>query len=302
MQYVFFKNKIIEEERARVPLATHALQYGTGVFDSIRGYWNSQENKMYLLKPREHFERLLNSAKIVGWQIPFKADEMIGILKSLIKKNNPKRDIYVRPFIFQSGVKLPPMIGQDFEPIFAMYMIELGDYLSTNVGLKAKISSWSRVGDNMIPPRAKVCGLYVNSALARKEAAEYGADEAIFLNQDGTVCEGSGENIFIVRGNVLITPPPSANILEGITRGCIIEIAKKEGIVVVERNIGRTELYIADEVFLAGTACQVAYFSKIDNRKVRAGRIGPITKKLQEIYFKAVHGKLPEYKFWTVRV
>lgn len=300
MKYVYFKNKIIEEEQARVPLATHALQYGTGVFDSVRGYWFPEEKKIYLLKPKEHFERLLDSAKILGWRLSYTSEALVAALQELVRANKPEQDIYVRPFIFQATSKLTPIIADDYDPTFAMYMIGLGDYLSTDRGLKGIVTSWRRIEDSMIPPRGKVCGLYINSSLARAEASRYGADEAIFLNENGSVCEGSGENIFIVRDGVLITPPVSSNILEGITRACVIEIALVNGISVVERDIDRTELYIADEVFLTGTACQVAYFSEIDGRVIGMGEIGPITKKLQESYFRAVHGELPEYKEWLL--
>jgi len=302
MKYVFLKDKIIEEEKSRIPLATHALQYGTAVFDSVRGYWDKETKKLYLLKPIEHFKRLLNSGKILGWQIKNSPEKMCQDLKRLIKKNKPTEDIYVRPFIFQSATKLSPILTQDYKPVLAMYMIGLGDYLDTNRGLKGKVSSWRRTDDNAIPPRGKVCGLYVNSSLARAEAEAAGADEAIFLNQDGHVCEGSGENIFMVRNQVLITPPVCSNVLEGVTRASIIQIARDQGIEVVERDIDRSELYIADEVFLTGTACQVAYFAKIDNRKIGTGRIGPITKTLQKIYFSAVHGKVKKYQDWLVKI
>jgi len=300
--FVYFKGEIVEEEQARVPLATHALQYGTGVFDSVRGYWLEQKKAMLLLKPLEHFERLVNSAKILGLAVKETPAEMTEILKKLVKKNALESDIYVRPFIYQAATKVAPIISPDFEPSLAMYMISLGDYLATDKGLKGKVSSWRRIDDTMIPPRAKVCGAYVNSSLARQEAAMCGADEAIFLNQDGSVCEGSGENIFIVRAGQLITPPVSANILEGVTRSLVMEVAGRERIGVCERCIDRSELYIADEVFLTGTACQVAYFSEIDGRQIGDGRLGPITKKLQKIFFDAVHGRLPEYVKWLVQV
>lgn len=290
-----------------MPLATNALQYGNGVFGGVRGYWNSQEKRIYLLKPCEHFERLVNSAKILGMlpakSMPYQVLEIVEIVKKLARKNKPQGDVYIRPFIFQSAPLLTPVISPEKgEPVLAMYMIELGDYLSTSKGLKGIVTSWRRIDDAMAPPRGKVCGLYVNSSLARSDAEAQGADEAIFLNQDGSVCEGSAENIFIVRDGKLITPPVCANILEGVTRQSIMEIAKNEGISVIERNVSRTELYIAEEVFLTGTACQVAYFSKIDNRKIGTGRIGPITKRLQEIYFDAVHGRLPEYKTWLTSI
>lgn len=301
MDNVFFKGKVVKEEEARVPLATHTLQYGTGVFDSVRGYWSRKEKCLYLLKPQEHFARLLNSARIMGWHMKETKEGMTKDLISLVHANAPQEDIYVRPFIFQSSTKLAPLLNDDFEPTFAMYMIGLGDYLATDKGLKGKVTSWRRVEDSAMPPRAKICGLYVNSSLARAEAAAAGADEAIFLNEDGSVCEGSGENIFIVRDGTLVTPPVSANILEGVTRACVIALAKEEGIAVLERTVNRSELYIADEVFLTGTACQVAYFSEIDGRTIGNGQCGKMTAQLQKRYFDAVHGKNDLYAHWLVK-
>lgn len=302
MEYVFFKNKIIEEEKARVPLAAHALQYGTGVFEGIRGYWNGKEKAMYLLKPKEHFARLNQSAHIMGWSALYAPEAMTEFARELVRKNKPESDIYIRPFIFQASTKLGPLVGDELEPTLAMYIVPLGEYFSTSKGLKGRVVSWRRLDDSIIPPRAKVSGTYVNSALARTEAHACGADEAIFLNHDGHVSEASSANLFIARNGAIITPPPSANILEGITRAAVIEIGKTIGIQVSERDIDRSELYIADEVFLTGTACQIVYFSEIDGKKIGNGCVGPIVKRLQEIYFKAVHCELPEYASWFVRV
>ncbi|HCE86733.1 MAG: Branched-chain amino acid aminotransferase [Parcubacteria group bacterium GW2011_GWC2_44_17] len=302
MEYVFFKNKIIKEEKARVPLATHALQYGTGVFEGIRGYWNKNEKAIYLFQPLEHFARLLQSSKIMGWSAIYSPDEMVEFARTLVSKNNPASDIYIRPFIFQASTKLGPLLGDELQPTLAMYLVPIGEYFSTSKGLKGRVVSWRRLDDSVIPPRAKVSGTYVNSALARTEAQECGADEAIFLNHDGHVSEASSANIFIARSGVLITPPPSANILEGITRALVMEIARELGISVIERDIDRSELYIADEVFLTGTACQIVYFSAIDGKKIGSGRVGQIVKRLQEIYFKTVHNELPEYASWLVKV
>lgn len=302
MEYVFFKNKIIEEEKARVPLATHALQYGTGVFEGIRGYWNKEEKAIYLLKPREHFLRLNQSAKIMGWSVLYTPDEMTKFARELVRKNKPENDIYIRPFIFQASTKLGPLLGDELEPTLAMYVVLLGEYFSTSKGLKGRVVSWRRLDDSVIPPRAKVCGTYVNSALARTEAQASGADEAIFLNHDGHVSEASSANLFIARGGKIITPPPSANILEGITRAAVMEIARTLGISLIEREVDRSELYIADEVFLTGAACQIVYFSEIDGKKIGNGRVGPIVKQLREIYFKAVHGEAAEYASWLEKV
>lgn len=281
-----------------INIMTHALQYGTMVFGGIRGYYNKEKDNVILFRPYDHFKRLLNSAKIMQMKCNYSIEEMIQILKELVKRNQYKSNIYFRPFIYKSALRLSPSL-HDVEDSFSVYTLLLDDYLDTNRGLRVAISSWRRIDDNVIPTRAKVSGGYANSALAKSEAIQNGFDEAIFLDQKGNVSEGSAENIFIVRDGVLYTPPNHSSILEGITRKSIIEIAKKEGIPVEIREIARSELYIADEVFFTGTGAQVAWIAEIDRRIIGNGVIGPITKFLKDKFQKIVYGEDEEYKHWV---
>jgi branched-chain amino acid aminotransferase len=283
---------------AKVGIMTHALHYGTACFEGIRGNWNSEEKQIYVFRVRDHFQRLKKSCHIMKISLPYSVDELCQFTVELVEKNGCREDIYVRPLAYKSsqvvGVRL-----HNLEDDFLMFVIPFGPYLDINKGCRCCVSTWRRIDDNMIPPRAKVTGLYVNSALAKTEAWENGFDEAILLNQYGHVSEGSGENIFLVVEGRLVTPPSSDNILVGITRNTIIELAKNElGIDTMERSIGRNELYIADECFLTGTAAHVTPVIEIDHRRIGEGAIGEITKKLQQLYFDVVRGKNPRYIDW----
>jgi branched-chain amino acid aminotransferase len=301
MNYVYFNNKIVPDKNAKIPLQTNALQYGTGVFEGIRGYYNKKDKELYIVKLKEHYERLLDSAKIVGWNFDKSADQMIKITCELIRKNKWKETIYIRPFIYASTLSLMPN-WNTAKPRLAIYAISLKDFIPTNRGLKAMITTYTKIDDRMSSSRAKMCGNYANSASAKAEVDALGFDEAIYLNSRGRVSEATTENIFIVRAGKLITPPVSEDALDGITRSCIIEIAQNENIEVVERQIERSELYVADEVFMCGTACQVAWICKIDGRQIKNGEIGAITQKLKNIYNQAVNGRDKKYKHWLTGV
>jgi len=239
--------------------------------------------------------------KVLNMKIEESVEELVEITKELIKKNNIKSDIYIRPIVYFSDLKISPkLVG--YTSKIAIYTYPLGDYIDVNEGIKAIVSSWTRLNDNMIPPRLKVAGAYVNSAFSKTEAIMAGADEAIVLNKNGYVSEGSAENIFIVRDGKLITPPVSDDILEGITRNAIITIAQDLGYQVIERHIARTELYVADEVFFCGTGAQVSPVVEIDNRKIGDGKPGKITKEIQNVYFDAVRGKIDRYKHWIIPI
>lgn len=288
-------------KECNVNIMTHALQYGTMVFGGIRGYYNKDKDNVFIFRPYDHFQRLHNSAKIMQMKPPYSIEEMVNILKELVKRNNYKSNIYFRPFIYKSALRLSPSL-HDVEDSFSCYTLLLDEYLDTNRGLRVAVSSWRRIDDNIIPTRAKVSGGYANSALAKSEALQNGFDEAIFLDSRGYVSEGSAENIFIVRNGILYTPPNHAALLEGITRRSIIEIAKKENIPFEIRDIARSELYIADEVFFTGTGAQVAWIAEIDRRVIGKGTIGPITKYLKEKFNHIVYGNDPEYSEWIVPV
>jgi len=301
MSFVYFEGKIVHEDEAKISIKTNSFHYGTAVFEGIRAYYNKENDTMYGLFFKEHYQRLFTNMKILNMSIDETIDELVEITKDLIKKNNYKEDVYIRPIVYFADLKISPkLIG--YTARIAIYTLPLGDYIDTSKGIKAKISSWTRLNDNMIPPRLKVTGAYVNSAFAKTEALLAGADEAIVLNKNGYVSEGSAENIFIVRDETLITPPVSDDILEGITRKAIIQIAKDNNIPVVERNIARTELYVADEVFFCGTGAQISPVVIIDDRVIGDGSPGKITKFIQNIYFDAVRGKIEKYKNWVVEI
>lgn len=280
-----------------VPINTHALQYGTGCFEGIRGYWSG--SRINLLFLREHFQRLARSAKTLLMQAP-SVDEMFEIAVEVVRRNRPTQNIYLRPMVYKKGTSLGPVLLKVPDG-YMCYMISLGDYLDTAKGLNVCVSSWRRLPDNSIPTRTKATGGYLNSALAKSEAVLNGFDEAIFLNDRGQVSEGSAENLFLVRDGVLSTPDATADILEGITRRSIIQLARDLGIPVQERPIARSELYSADEVFLVGTGCQVSWVRSIDKRNVGDGR-GAITARIQQAYEDAVYGRDPKRAGWLTAV
>ncbi|MDQ6929685.1 MAG: branched-chain amino acid transaminase [Candidatus Eremiobacteraeota bacterium] len=287
---------------ARVGLLTHGLQYGTGCFEGIRGYWEAPSRELYLLQLREHFERLEISAKILMMKLPHSVDELIAITTELAARNAFETDIYIRPCIYKAaediGVRL-----HGVPDALAIIPIAFTPYLDASGGLKTCVSSWRRADDASAPPRAKITGLYVNSALAKSEAVQNGYDEAIMLSADGHVSEGSAENIFLIKRGHLYTPDPSQNILEGCTRRSILEIARDEfNLPIIERSIDRGELYGADEIFFTGTAAGVVHVASVDQRPVGDGTMGPITRKLAEFYGRAVRGEDPRYRRWLTPV
>lgn len=299
---VFLNGEFRRYDDAKIGLLTHGLQYGTGCFEGIRGYWDAGDRELRLLMLRDHYERLQTSAKILLMELPATPDELAEITVDLCARNAFESDVYVRPCIFKSaediGVRL-----HGVESTFAIVALPFDRYHDTTAGLKAGVSSWRRADDTMAPPRAKITGLYVNSALAKSEAAMNGYDEAILLSHDGHVAEGSAENIFLVRRGVLYTPDPSQNVLEGCTRRAVMQIAAEElGLQIVERSIDRGELYSADEIFFTGTAAGIVHAESIDRRLVGNGGLGPITKRLTEEYDRAIRGKNPKYAHWLTRV
>ena len=298
---VFFNGEFVPANEARVGVMSHALSYGTGCFEGIRGYWNDQTEELYLFRLREHYERLHRSCRIVNIELPYTVDELIAITVDLVRRNNLRENCYIRPFAYKPdeviGVRL-----SDLHDAFLIYTVPMGDYVATT-GLRCGVSSWRRIDDNMIPARAKISGAYVNSAFAKSEALMNGFDEAIMLTSEGHVSEGSAENIFMLIGGDLITPPASENILLGITRDTIMQLARRElDRVVRERQIDRTELYVADEIFLTGTGAQIAPVIEVDHRPVGAGEIGALTATMQQLYHDVVRGKKPEYRDWLTPV
>jgi len=300
--YAFFQKQFMPLAEAKIGILTHALHYGTACFEGIRGNWNSEQEQLYLFRMREHYERMQKGCRLLKISLPYSIEELCSITTELVEKSGYREDVYIRPLAYKSsqavGVRL-----HDLEDDFFIIVTTLPAYLDTDKGVRCCTSSWRRVDDTMIPPRGKITGIYVNSALAKTEANELGFDEAILLNQDGHVSEGSGENIFIVNGNKLVTPASSDNILLGITRDTIIQLARNElGIETVERSIDRSELYLADEAFFTGTAAHVSPILEIDHRPIGDGKVGRVTKQLQQLYFDVIRGKNPKYLHWCTPV
>jgi branched-chain amino acid aminotransferase len=300
--WVYLNGEVKHYDDARVGLLTHALQYGTGVFEGIRGYWSPEHEQLFILKLREHYRRMQNSVKILKLKIPLSLDQLCETSIELVRRNNFRQDIYVRPFAFKSSEEIGVRL-HNLKDSFAIYVTPFGNYVDVDRGIRCMVSSWRRIDDNAAPARAKITGIYVNSALAKTEAMENGFDEAIMLTNDGHVSEGSAENIFLLRDGVAYTPPTSDNILEGLTRAALMELLKKElDIDVVERCIDRSELYVADEIFLCGTGAQIAPVVEVDRRPIGDGQVGPVVTKLQKLYFEIVRGNSAKYRNWLTPV
>lgn len=300
--WVYLDGEVKRYEDARLGLMTHALHYGTGVFEGIRGYWSPEHEQLFILKLHEHYARMQRSVKVLKLKIPIPLDELCEVSIELVRKNNFRQDIYIRPFAFKSSEEIGVRL-HNLKNSFAIYVTPYGNYVDIERGIRCMVSSWRRIDDNAAPPRSKITGIYVNSALAKTEAMENGYDEAIMLTHDGHVCEGSAENIFVVRDGRVITPPTSDNILEGLTRLGMIELFRKElDMEVVEQSIDRSELYIADEVFLCGTGAQISPVIEIDHRPIGEGTVGPVVARIQKLYFEIVRGRNTKYKHWLTPV
>jgi branched-chain amino acid aminotransferase len=294
---VYFENQFVPLKDAKVSILTHALHYGTGVFEGIRGYWIQEEEELFLVRCEEHYRRWKANCRILNIDPPKSAEELTEITAELIRLNHFRTDVYVRPLSYMSSARVG--VRPDGNSSFALVAIPFGVYLESTKGIHAGVVSWRRVDDGAIPARGKICGAYVNSVLATTEAHANGFDEAIILNQNGHVAEGATCNLFMVRNGKLITPPPSDNILEGLTRASIMDLARRElHMEVLERSIDRSELYICDELFLTGTAVEVAPITMVDHRQVGLGQIGFLTGKLRELYFQATHGRIADYQAW----
>ncbi len=301
-RYAFFRGQLVAYSEARVGVLTHALNYGTAVFAALRAYWNGEEGELFLFRPRDHFRRFLESARLLGMEPPDTEESLSASTVELLRAEQYKEDCYVRPLAFYGdesvGVRL-----HNLTPEVSIVALPFAHYLDNEENLHATISSWRRVDDNMIPARGKIAGAYVNSALAKSDAQRAGFDEAILLNQDGHVAEGSVANFFLIRNGLAVTPPVTDNILEGITRRTVMELLEKElGLPVRERSIDRTEISLAEEIFLCGTGVQIAAVTRVDHRPIGAGKMGPAVAALRKIYFDIVRGRRPEYRHWCTPV
>lgn len=301
-KYAFFEGDYVALEDAKVSIMTHAFMYGTAVFEGVRAYWNEDHQEMYLFRLREHIERMWESMRILQLETKHSIDEFCEIIVELMRRNQYKTDSYIRPSAYKAGLKIGVTL-EDCPTAMSVLAVPFGNYFKGVPALKVVVSSWRRVEDNAIPARGKIVGAYVNTALAKADAVRSGYDDCIVLSEDGHVSEGTGMNIFLVKHGHLITPCNTANILEGITRRTVMELAEKEfNISTYCREVDRSELYIVDEMFYTGTAAQVTPIVEVDRRPVGDGKVGPISNKIAERYMAICRGEVPEYHHWLTPV
>mgnify|MGYP006288978497 CR=1 FL=1 len=297
-RYAFFEGKIVPFQNAKISILTHALNYGTGAFGGLRGYWNPEHQQLYLFRPGDHYRRLLNSARLLLMNFDYQPEDLTRITHELLREEGFQRDVYIRPLVYKSdagiGVRL-----HDLQEELAITAVPFDRYVNRDTDAHVTISSWRRIDDNVIPARGKITGAYANSAFIKTDAVLAGFDEALVLNQDGHLSEGSAENVFLLRDGVLITPPVTDNVLEGITRRTLLTIARKTlNLEVKERPIDRTEIYLAQELFLTGTAAQITAVTRVDHRPIGKGSMGPVTRQLRTYFNQLVRGELEEHREW----
>lgn len=301
-KYAYFQSEIVPFEKAKVSVLTHALNYGTAAFGGLRGYWSADQEQLYIFRPLDHYRRLLNSAKLLCMEFDHSPESLTEITVNLLRTENHRQDVYIRPLVYKAdegiGVKL-----HNLKDEISIVSLPFGRYVSNDTNAHVTISSWRRIDDNTIPARGKISGAYANSALIKTDALRAGFDEALVLTEDGHVSEGSAMNFFMVRDGVVITPPVTDNVLEGITRRTVITLVQEMlKFPVVERRVDRTEIYICDEIFLTGTAAQVTAVTKVDYHPIRDGEMGPITTQLRALFDDVVRGRNPHYSDWLVPV
>jgi branched-chain amino acid aminotransferase len=300
--YAFFQGKIVPIGEAKVSVMTHALNYGTGVFGGMRAYWNDHLEQLFIFRAFDHFKRLIQSAGLMRIKIDHTPETLTTILTELLRMEGYRENCYIRPLAYKStemiGVRL-----HDIDDALTIFSIPFGRYVPNEEGAHVCFSAWRRVDDNAIPARGKITGAYANSALAKSDAVLAGYDEAIVLNEDGHVSEMSSSNLFVVRDDVVFTPPVYANNLEGITRRTVLELLRhKLQVEVVERDIDRSEVYLADEMFMCGTGVQLAAITRIEHRLVGSGMMGPMTRRIRDLYFDVVSGRVEGYRHWLTPV
>ena len=301
-RFAFFEGKVVPFGDAKVSVATHAFNYGTAVFGGIRGYWNEEQKKLFVFRPWDHYHRFLSSAKMMCFDTTYDEESLIELTVELLRQEGYQRDVYIRPMYYKAdlgiGVKL-----HDLRDALTIWTLPFEKYVANDTNAHVTISSWRRLDDNTIPARGKVSGAYANAASIKTDANRAGFDEALVLDKNGHISEGSAMNVFMVRDGLVVTPPITDSILEGITRRSAIELIKNElGLPVVERSIDRTEVYISDEFFMTGTAAQVTAVTKVDHRVIGKGVIGPVTSKLRDMFEDVVRARNKKYAHWNVAV
>ena len=296
----YLEGKFVPLEDAKISVMTHAFLYGTAIFEGIRAYYNQKQQELFIVRLLEHYHRLHRNCRLLLMELEQTPQQLADLTLEVVRKSSYREDIYIRPVAYKSAKRIGLKLDEQHD--VTIFAVPMGSYLSREHPLHLMISSWRRIEDNAIPARTKINGSYVNLSLAAAEARENGFDEAILLNENGTVSEAAGMNLFIVRRGKLITPSLSDNILEGITRDTVFEIAQELKVPFEERSIDRSELYVADEVFLCGTGAEISGIGSIDRRKIASGETGPITRMIQETYFQAVRGECPQHMKWLTPV
>lgn len=297
-RYAYFEGKIVPFDEARISILTHALHYGTAAFGGLRAYWNQEQGQLFLFRPEDHYRRLLNSARLLLMDFDFTPEDLIQISISLLRREELTCDVYLRPLVYKADMGIGVRL-HDLKEEIALMAVPFDRYVVNDTDAHVTISSWRRIDDNAIPARGKITGAYANSAFIKTDAVQSGFDEALVLTQSGHISEGSAENVFMVRDGILVTPPVTDNVLEGITRKTVLEIASQElDIPIQERPIDRTEVYLCEELFLTGTAAQITAVTRVDHRKIGAGEMGPVTEKLRILFNDLVRGKLDLHPEW----
>ena len=300
--YAYFRGKIVPYSEAKVGVLTHGLNYGTAAFGGVRAYWNEAQQQLWLFRPHDHFRRFLNSGKLLCMAFPETPEDLTRITIELLRTEGYRCDVYIRPLAYKAdesiGVRLHNLIDE-----FSIVALPFNRYVANDTNAHVTISSWRRVDDNVIPARGKIAGAYANSAFIKTDAQRAGFDEALVLTNEGHISEGSAENVFMVRDGVLVTPSITENILEGIVRRTVLELAQQElGLPVQERPVDRTEVYLCDELFMSGTAAQITAITRVDHRQIGSGQMGPITARLRELFNDVVRGNVPRYRAWNTAV
>jgi branched-chain amino acid aminotransferase len=297
----YFEGQFVQLKDAKISIMTHAFMYGTATFEGIRAYWNEDQGRLYGLKVREHVERIRQSSRILLMKDVPSVDELTRLILETVRRNGFREDVYIRPSFYKStkaiGVRL-----HDLDNELCIVTLPFGNYIDTANGVRLMTSSWRRNADEALPARGKITGGYVNMAFQKSEAELNGFDEAVVLTAGGHVNESSAANIFVIRDGVALTPPVSDDLLEGVTRKALVELMTNEGIPTAERSIDRSELYVADEIFVCGTGVQVSPVIEVDHRPVGSGEVGPIGRLVRDRYFDAVRGNLPAYKHWLTPI
>jgi branched-chain amino acid aminotransferase len=301
-KFAFFQGRIVQYPEAKVGVLTHALNYGTAVFGGLRGYWNEDEKQLFIFRPTDHFKRFLQSARLLNMELSYSQEDLLRSLLELLKTENIREDCYIRPLAYYGDQAIGVRV-HNLRADVSMVAIPFGQYNTNEESMHVTVSSWRRVDDNVIPARGKIAGAYVNSAFAKTDALRAGFDEVIVLNQDGHISEGSAANFFLLRNGVFATPPITDNVLEGITRRTIMQLIRDElRFEVQERQIDRTELYLADEAFFCGTGVQISAITRVDFRNIGTGHLGEVTARLRQLYFDVVRGHKPKYRDWCYPV